>query len=104
MAMHQSDELADLSFELVKQVQRLGVATWFCAFNIYDDNENGSLEWGSNAEGTYEKYRTPREGIFLQYYEAGQRGEDFLVNEIGENECPAITITYPACQVLENNC
>jgi signal transduction histidine kinase len=73
----------------VKQVHALGVATWFCAFNIYDEDQKGSLEWGSNTEGTYEKYRTPREGIFLRYYEAGQRGDTFLINEIGENECPA---------------
>jgi len=89
MAMHQSDELADLSLELVKQVHALGVDTWFCAFNIYDDDQQGSLEWGSNGQGTFPQYRTPREGIFLRYYEAGQRGEKLFVYEINENECPA---------------
>jgi len=89
MAMHKSEELADLSLELVKQVQALGVTTWFCAFNIYDDDPQGSLEWGSNGQGTFPRYRTPREGIFLRYYEAGQKGETLLINEIGENECPA---------------
>ena len=67
MAMHNSDELADLSFELVKQVHSLGIETWFCAFNIYDEDRKDSLEWGSNTQGTYSEYRTPREGIFLQY-------------------------------------
>jgi len=89
MAMHKSEELADLSLELVKQVQALGVATWFCAFNIYDDDPQGSLEWGSNGQGTFPRYRTPREGVFLRYYEAGQKGETLLINEIGENECAA---------------
>jgi len=89
MAMHRSGELADLSLELVKQVQALGMKSWFCAFNIYDDDPRGSLEWGSNGQGTFPTYRTPREGIFLRYYEAGQRGETFLVHEIGEEECPA---------------
>jgi signal transduction histidine kinase len=89
MAMHKSEELADLSLELVKQVQALGVATWFCAFNIYDDDPKGSLEWGSNGQGTFPRYRTPREGIFLDYYEAGQSGETFLVNEISETDCAA---------------
>ena len=89
MAMHKSDELADLSLELVKQVQELGVATWFCAFNIYDEDGSGSLEWGSNGQGTFPRYRTPREGIFLRYYEAGQSGESLLVNEISEDECPS---------------
>jgi signal transduction histidine kinase len=89
MAMHKSEELADLSLELVKQVQALGVATWFCAFNIYDDEVQGSLEWGSNGQGTFPKYRTPREGVFLRYFEAGQKGESLLINEIGKEECPA---------------
>jgi signal transduction histidine kinase len=89
MAMHQSDELADLSLELVKQVQALGVPTWFCAFNIYDDHPDGSFEWGSNGQGTFARYRTPKDGIFLRYYQAGQQGETLLVNEIGEGECAA---------------
>ena len=89
LAMHKSEELADLSLELVKQVQALGIETWFCAFNIYDDDPQGSLEWGSNGVGTFPKYRTPREGIFLKYFEAGQKGETLLVNEIGEDVCPA---------------
>jgi hypothetical protein len=88
MAMHQSDELADLSLELVKQVHALGIDTWFCAFNIYDDHPEGSIEWGSNGQGTFPRYRTPREGVFLDYYEAGKRGETLLINEIGEDECP----------------
>ncbi len=89
MAMYKSEELADLSLELVKQVQALGVSTWFCAFNIYDEDQSGSLEWGSNGQGTFPKYRTPREGIFLRYYKAGQKGETLLINEIGEKECAA---------------
>ncbi|MEJ8817279.1 ATP-binding protein [Lacibacter sp. H407] len=89
MAMHKSEELADLSLELVKQVQALGVATWFCAFNINDEDPNSSLEWGSNGQGTFPQYRTPREGVFLRYFNAAQNGETFFINEIGENECPA---------------
>ncbi|HKJ49695.1 MAG TPA: nuclear transport factor 2 family protein, partial [Christiangramia sp.] len=34
MGMQKSEELADLSLEMVRQVQELGVLTWFCAFNI----------------------------------------------------------------------
>jgi signal transduction histidine kinase len=89
MAMQNSNELADLSYELVKQVHALGIDTWFCAFNIYHEDTGGSLEWGSNMQGTYEAYRTPREGVFLRYYQAGQRGETLLINEIGKDECPA---------------
>lgn len=89
LAMHKSEELSDLSLELVKQVQALGVETWFCAFNIYDDDANSSIEWGSNGQGVFPRYRTPRESIFLRYYEAGQRGETLLINEIDEDHCPA---------------
>lgn len=89
LAMHRSEELADISLELVRQVQTLGMESWFCAFNIYDDDPRGSVEWGSNGQGTFPQYRTPREGVFLRYFEAGQRGETLLVNEIGEEACPA---------------
>ena len=89
MAMQKSDELSAISSELFKQVQLLGVPSWYCAFNINDEDPNSSLEWGSNGERTFEKYRTPRENIFLRYYEAGQRGETLFINEIGKEECPA---------------
>ncbi len=89
MAMQKSDELSAISSELFKQVQLLEVPSWYCAFNINDEDPNSSLEWGSNGERTFEKYRTPRENIFLSYYEAGQRGETLFINEIGKEECPA---------------
>ncbi|HEX6891795.1 MAG TPA: hypothetical protein VF141_13910, partial [Chryseolinea sp.] len=89
IAMRQSSELGDLSFELVKQVQALGIATWHCAFNIYDDGKESSTEWGSNANGSYPIYKTPREGIFKRYYDIGQRGETLHVEVIGEDKCAA---------------
>ncbi len=87
MAMHQSSELGDLSFELVKQVQTLGIDTWHCAFNIYDEGQESSTEWGSNAYGSYPIYKTPREGIFRRYYDIGQKGETLHVEVIGEDKC-----------------
>src|SRR6056297_1437288 len=89
LAMHKSEDLGDLSLELVKQVQNLGIETWFCAFNIHDDHPDGSLEWGSNGEGVFPQYRTPKEGIFLEYLKAGERGEELYVKEIPETECKA---------------
>ena len=85
MAMHKSEELAEISHELFKQVQALGVTTWHCAFNIYDEGQNSSTEWGTNAGGTYPVYKTPREGIFLRYYEIGQTGETLHIERIGED-------------------
>ena len=89
MAMQKSEDLADLSLELVQQVQHLGIETWFCAFNIQDDKKACGLEWGSNGQGVFPKYSTPREGIFLEYYHEGQSGVSLFVREIDENECPA---------------
>lgn len=89
MAMQKSEDLGELSMELVKQVQTFGLDSWFCAFNIYDEDPRGSIEWGSNGQGTFPQYRTPREGVFLQYFQEGQKGQELVINEIGENECAA---------------
>jgi len=82
MAMQKSEELAEVSNLLNKQVVELGIPTRGCAFNIY--NEHDSTEWFSNLEGTLPAYKTPRENIFLKYYEAGQRGETLLIEEFGK--------------------
>jgi hypothetical protein len=79
MAMQNSNELAEVSFLLNKQVVELGIPTRGCAFNVY--NEHDSTEWFSNLEGTLPTYKTPREKVFLKYYEAGQRGETLLIEE-----------------------
>ena len=81
MAMQSSEELAEVSYLLNKQVVELGIPTRGCAFNIY--NEHDSTEWFSNLEGTLPAYKTPRENIFLKYYEAGQRGETLWTEEFG---------------------
>jgi hypothetical protein len=85
IAMRHSDELGELSYELVKQVQELGVDTWHCAFNIYDEGAESSTEWGANANGFYPIYKTPRVGIFRHYYEIGKSGADLHVEVIGED-------------------
>ncbi|MDI1322872.1 MAG: nuclear transport factor 2 family protein, partial [Algoriphagus sp.] len=83
MAMQSSDELAEVSYLLNKQVVDLGIPTRGCAFNIY--NEEDSTEWFSNLEGTIPTYKTPRENIFLTYYEAGLKGETLWIEEFGED-------------------
>ncbi len=81
MAMQKSDELAEVSYLLNKQVVEMGIPTRGCVFHIY--NEHDSTEWFSNLEGTLPTYKTPRENIFLKYYEAGQRGETLWIEEFG---------------------
>lgn len=85
MAMKHSDELADASLLLDQQIRGLGIKIRGCAFNVYGDEE--STEWFSNEMGTMHTYKTPREKVFLRYYEAGKKGETLLIKEFSGKEC-----------------
>ena len=87
MAMQHSDELAEASHLLDKEVRGLGIKTWGCAFNIY--REKDSIEWFGNEAGLLPTYTVPREGIFKDYFDAGQKGESLLVKEIAGEQCTA---------------
>jgi len=87
MAMQHSEELAEVSFLLDSQVRALGIKTRGCAFNIYGENE--STEWFSSEAGTMPTYKTPRENVFLRYYEAGQSGETIYIEEFADEVCTA---------------
>ncbi len=85
MAMQHSDELQETSFLLDQQVKALGIKTWGCAFNIYGEKE--STEWFGNEAGILHTYTVPREGIFKDYYQKGQKGETLLIKEFSGKEC-----------------
>ncbi|MEO7523074.1 MAG: hypothetical protein ABIT58_03225, partial [Ferruginibacter sp.] len=87
MAMQHSDELADASFVLDSQVRALGIQTRGCAFNIYE--ENASTEWFSSGMGAMPAYKTPREALFLRYYEAGKKGEQIHIEKYEGAVCAA---------------
>ncbi len=87
MAMQHSDELQEASFLLDQQVRSLGIRTRGCAFNIYGQND--ATEWFSSEQGTMPVYRTPRENVFLEYYEAGKRGESLYIKEFEGDACAA---------------
>ncbi len=89
LAMQHSDELADASRVLDEQVRALGIETWGCAFHIYADNADGDYEWFSSANGNLPFYKTPREKFFLHFYEKGQRGETFHIEEFAGEDCKA---------------
>ena len=85
MAMQHSDELQEASFLLDQQIRSLGIETWGCAFHIYADDPEGDYEWFSSREGNLPFYKTPRDNFFLKFYEKGQAGELFHVEEfLGE--------------------
>ena len=87
MAMQHSDELADASFIIDSQVRALGIKTRGCAFNIYDENE--STEWFSSEAGTMSTYKTPRENVFLRYYEEGKKGKQMYIESFEGDACAA---------------
>ncbi|MFC0605056.1 sensor histidine kinase [Winogradskyella pulchriflava] len=87
MAMQHSDELQEASFLLDQQVRALGIKTWGCAFNIYGENE--STEWFGNEAGVLHTYTVPREGIFKDYYDKGQKGETLVIQEFSGDDCVA---------------
>ncbi|MES2890895.1 MAG: ATP-binding protein [Bacteroidota bacterium] len=87
MAMQRSDELAEASFVLDTQVRSLGIHTRGCAFNIYGDND--STEWFSSQQGTLPTYKTPRDGLFLRYYQAGKNGAPLYIQEFAGEDCAA---------------
>ena len=87
MAMKHSDELAEASLLLDKQVRALGIPTRGCGFNIYGDNE--STEWFSSEMGTMPTYKTPREKLFLRYYEEGKKGKPIHIESFAGEACAA---------------
>ncbi len=85
MTMQHSDELQEASFLLDQQVRALGIKTWGCAFNIYGENE--STEWFGNEAGILHTYTVPREGIFKDYFDKGQKGETLFIQEFSGKAC-----------------
>ncbi|TFV93636.1 hypothetical protein E4S40_15445 [Algoriphagus kandeliae] len=87
MAMHRSDELAEASILLEEEIRKLGIENWGCAFHIYDEETtNGKpwdLEWFTSSAGFLPFYKTPRENIFLKYYEESKKGNPLYVQEFG---------------------
>ncbi|MFS4417097.1 ATP-binding protein [Maribacter sp. 2307ULW6-5] len=85
MAMQHSAELQETSALLDAQVRALGIETWGCAFNIY--GENDSSEWFSSQAGIIPPYKTPRENIFLTYYNLGQEENTLHIEEFKGKKC-----------------
>ena len=85
MAMQHSNELGEVSHLLNQQVRALGTKTWGCAFNIYGEDE--STEWFGTEAGIMPPYKTPRDKVFLDFYEKGQAGETFYIKEFAGDEC-----------------
>ncbi|MBN7814613.1 ATP-binding protein [Algoriphagus pacificus] len=87
LSMQKSEELADASILLEEEVRKLGIENWGCAFHIYDEETTSGkpwdLEWFTSMAGILPFYKTPRENIFLRYYEESKKGNPLYIQEFG---------------------
>lgn len=87
MAMQKSDELQDVALLLFKQVQALGVPSFACGFNIWDDDRKAATAWMAREDALQPPFKTSSsEDVFLHIHEAAQRGEPLFVAEQGGEE------------------
>lgn len=87
LAMQKSDELAEASMLLEAEIRKLGIENWGCAFHIYDEKTTSEqpwdLEWFTSSAGILPFYKTPREKIFLKYYEESKKGNPLFIQDYG---------------------
>ncbi|WP_425636594.1 sensor histidine kinase [Algoriphagus yeomjeoni] len=87
LAMQKSEELAEASLLLEAEIRKLGIENWGCAFHIYDEETSSGtpwdLEWFTSSAGILPFYNTPRENVFLKYYEESKKGKPLYIQEFG---------------------
>lgn len=87
LSMQKSDELAEASMLLEAEIRKLGIENWGCAFHIYDEKTTNEkpwdLEWFTSSAGLLPFYKTPREKIFLKYYEESKKGNPLFIQDYG---------------------
>jgi signal transduction histidine kinase len=82
MAMQRSEELQDAALVLIQQVGALGVEPFACGFNIWDEDRKEATAWMARDNSIQPAFKTcSTEDIFLQIYEASERGESLFVKE-----------------------
>ena len=89
MAMQNSNELKDAAILLFQQIKTLGVETGSCGFNIWEKEDMSATVWVSSPEGGLQApFKLPHAASFIyrQVFESMQKGEDFLVKEVGGAE------------------
>jgi signal transduction histidine kinase len=88
MGMQHSDELQDAAILLFDQMKGLGVHTGSCGFAIWNKKEKTATVWMSSPEGGLQTaFELPHTeaAVYLQVYEAMNKGDVFLVKEVAGN-------------------
>jgi signal transduction histidine kinase/coenzyme F420-reducing hydrogenase delta subunit len=96
MAMERSDELAETSALMFKQIKELGILAWSSGFSLWHDNDTYFIGYNSTPSGGIgSPLRIPlTEDVFFKTIrEAKHRGEEFFVFE-SEGESLAGTYRY----------
>jgi signal transduction histidine kinase len=81
MAMQRSDELAEASFLLFKQINELGIKAWSAGFNIWSADNRFITVWMTNPYGSFlPPYKIPLNEFWLlkDVNDAKQRGEELI--------------------------
>jgi signal transduction histidine kinase len=85
MAMHKSEELAEVSLILFEQVEKLGIKTWSTGFNVWLEGDTSYIDWVVNSASRkfIEPYKVDLSvhPSFMEISSAKKQGDDFFVHE-----------------------
>ncbi len=82
MSMQRSNELQDAAMLLAQQVKTLGVPSFACGFNIWDDDMKEATAWMAGEDRLQPAFKTSSsEDAFLRIHESAQKGEQLFVAE-----------------------
>ena len=90
IGMQRSDELRDTAMLLFQQVEELGIPSFACGFNIWDEDKRAATAWMASKNRLQPPFKTDSsEDVYLLFYEAEKRGESLFVLEQGGKELEA---------------
>ena len=82
MGMQRSDELRDTSMLLFQQVEDLGINSFACGFNIWDEDKKAATAWMASEDRLQPPFKTnSAEDVYLLFHEAEKRGDSLFVLE-----------------------
>ena len=104
MAMHKSEELADVSLVLFEQVEHLGIKTWGTGFNIWLEGNTSYIDWVVNSATRrfMEPYKVDLTAhpLFSKIIEAKKRNDDFFVLEFeGESLVQSYRLLFKMAKI-----
>ncbi len=82
MSMQRSEELTDTSMLLFQQVEELGINSFACGFNIWDEDKKFATAWMASKDRLQPPFKTnSAENVYVLFHEAEKRGDSLFVLE-----------------------